>query len=243
MRCAASAGIDLRCRRLSASRTASGENSRGRSKRAMAASQASSTGFSGSRRRVTRACGVRTGAGVTRDCGDHPVAMPRAAEIGRRHHATHADAAVRRRDKCGAAVHLQRADEGLGGVFEDFLQPAGVAPVAPALHETRTRSPCMTPIICGGGRNTASSWPSTRTKPKPARLALTMPSATRGNAVVRAWSGDLAGRCRSWRAGAGARGPCPCGFSIWVLPSGGGFYAGWRAPPDHSRFVPIDSSA
>ncbi len=60
-----------------------------------------------------------------------------------------------------------------------------------APRDTRTRSPCMTPAICGGGRNTASSWPSMRTKPKPARLALTTPSATRADP----WPVEAAGDC------------------------------------------------
>ena len=57
----------------------------------------------------------------------------RAVEIAVRNQAAHADAAVRGRDERGAAVHFHRADEGLGRVFDDLLEPAGIAPVATAL--------------------------------------------------------------------------------------------------------------
>ena len=136
--------------------------------------------------------GSRARSGVTRHRRDDPVAVARAGEFFRRHHATHADAPIRRRHERRAAMDFERSDECLGGVFEDSFEPARIAAIAARSTDTRTRSPCMTPAICGGGRNTASSWPSMRTKPNPARLALTMPSATRP--------------C-PWLAGA----PAPCG--------------------------------
>ena len=76
---------------------------------------------------------IRALARVTRDGRDHPVAVLRAIEIAVRNHAAHADAPVRGGDERVAAVHFHRADESLGGVFEDLLELAGIAPVATAL--------------------------------------------------------------------------------------------------------------
>ena len=100
----------------------------------MAASQASSTGFSGSSRLTMRACGDAPEPGVTRHRRDHPVAMARAAEFVRRHQAAHADAPVRRRHERRAAVDFQRSDECLGGVLEDLFEASRIAAIAAALH-------------------------------------------------------------------------------------------------------------
>ena len=112
---------------------ASGENSCGRSKRAIAASQASSTGFSGSSRLTMRACGVapdpayRVIAAITQS----PWRAPR--EFFGRHEATHADAPVGGRHECGAAMHFERAHERLRRVFENLFEPARIAAIAAAL--------------------------------------------------------------------------------------------------------------
>ncbi len=75
----------------------------------------------------------RTRPGITGDGRDDPVAMARAAELVGRHEAAHADAPVGGGHEGGAAVNLERRDERLGGVLDDFFQPPGIAAVAAAL--------------------------------------------------------------------------------------------------------------
>ena len=70
---------------------------------------------------------------VTRHGRDDPVAVARAAQFFRRHEAAHADAPVGGGDERGAAVHFERADERLGRMFEDLLEPARIAAIAAAL--------------------------------------------------------------------------------------------------------------
>ncbi len=66
--------------------------------------------------------GIGTLPAVAGYRGDHPVAVACAAEIRRRHEAAQTHAAVRRSHERGPAMYFKRADEGLGGVFEDGLE-------------------------------------------------------------------------------------------------------------------------
>ncbi len=148
-----------------ASRNAAAGNSCGRSQRAIADSVASSTGRSGSRRLPITACaGVAEPAWrVIRAMTQSPWRAPCRS--------------------CGATA--QRSCSRRSAAFTQALRPCtstvprnAVTPRSstcstapdqrsPASRDTltRRRSPCITPRISGGGRNTLSFNPSTRTKP------------------------------------------------------------------------------
>ena len=102
---------------------------------------------------------------MLRDPRDDPVAAARAVENLRRDHAPQLQPPVGRSHPGGAAGDLHGAEERMYAALEHLVDDArpAIGRIARDLH--RTRSPCITPRICGGGRNTLSLKPSTRRKP------------------------------------------------------------------------------
>ena len=148
-----------------ASRSAAAGNSHGRSKRAMADSVASSTGRSGSKRLSTTPC-----AGLAEPAWRVTLAItqspPRAPSRS-------AGATAQRSCSRRSAAFTQALRPWISTVPRKAVTPrsstSSTVPdqrsVASRASFTRSRSPCITPRICGGEMKTPSLSPSMRTKP------------------------------------------------------------------------------